>query len=200
MRLYGLFSLAALSCLSACATIMSGSTQNVAVDSAPEGADCRVLQGGLAVGEVSSTPGYVHVQKSGAPLELACSKPGYKPARSYRAAGFNGWVIGNVVAGGVIGVVVDLASGALHSYDSAMTVALGGNGIYQPSLASFPSGYRATYADNTVNQASAQSVDSQRFYAATGQVLPAQHGLIRLPPATPGGDYTFIWPTSSDQQ
>ena len=200
MRLSRLFSLVALGGLSACATIISGTNQNVAVDSSPEGADCRVLQGGLTVGEVPSTPGYVHVRKSGAPLELACSKPGYKPAASYQTAGFNGWVIGNVVVGGVIGVVVDLASGALHTYNSSMVVALGGNGVYQPSIASFPSGYGTAYADNSANLASAQSLDSQRFYAATGQTLPVQHGLIRLPPATPGGDYTYIWPTSPDQQ
>ena len=197
MRLSRLFPVVALGGLSACATIISGVNQNVAVDSSPEGADCRVLQGGLTVGEVPSTPGYVYVRKSGAPLEVACAKPGYKPAQSYQTAGFNGWVIGNVVIGGVIGVVVDFASGALHTYNSSMTVALGGNGVYQPSIANFPSGYGTAYADNS---ASAQSLDSLRFLAATGRALPAQHGLIRLPPATPGGDYTFIWPTSPDQQ
>lgn len=199
MRLFQIVSLALLSSLGACATIMSGTSQSLAIDSSPEGADCKVSQNGLPVGEVTSTPGYVQVHKSGATLALSCSKAVYQPAQSYQTAGFNGWVVGNVVIGGVIGVVVDLASGALHSYDSSMTVALGGNGLYRPTIASFPSGYGATnYAANAANQTAAQSLDSQRFYTATGRVLPRQHGLIRLPPAIPGGDYTFIWPTTTD--
>ena len=40
-----------------------------------------------------------------------------------------------------------------------------------------------------------QAVNEARFRQATGRDLPAQHGLIRLPPVTANGDYTYIWPT-----
>ncbi len=34
---------------------------------------------------------------------------------------------------------------------------------------------------------------AQRYMAATGRALPASHSNILLPPATPKGDYTYIW-------
>jgi hypothetical protein len=37
--------------------------------------------------------------------------------------------------------------------------------------------------------------DAERYQGATGRSLPAVHGLIVVPPATPGGDATYIWPT-----
>jgi hypothetical protein len=39
--------------------------------------------------------------------------------------------------------------------------------------------------------------DAERYRAATGRSLPAVHGLITLPPATPHGDYTYIWAASA---
>jgi len=37
--------------------------------------------------------------------------------------------------------------------------------------------------------------EAERFRLATGRTLPASHGLIVLPPTTPKGDETYIWPT-----
>lgn len=39
--------------------------------------------------------------------------------------------------------------------------------------------------------------DGQRYWMATGRTLPKAHGLITLPPATPQGDYTYIWAASA---
>ena len=35
--------------------------------------------------------------------------------------------------------------------------------------------------------------DAQRYMTATGRALPASHSNILLPPATPKGDFTYIW-------
>jgi hypothetical protein len=40
--------------------------------------------------------------------------------------------------------------------------------------------------------------EAERYRLATGRVLPASHGLIVLPPTTPKGDETYIWPTDED--
>ena len=45
--------------LAACATIVDGTSQRVSVNTTPEGASCRVLQGGMPIGFVASTPGVV---------------------------------------------------------------------------------------------------------------------------------------------
>jgi hypothetical protein len=43
--------------------------------------------------------------------------------------------------------------------------------------------------------ATAARTDGQRYYAANHRILPPEHGLIVLPPTSPGGDPTYIWPS-----
>ena len=40
--------------------------------------------------------------------------------------------------------------------------------------------------------------EAERYQLAFGKALPASHGVIVLPPSTPNGDITYIWPTSED--
>ena len=41
--------------------------------------------------------------------------------------------------------------------------------------------------------------EAERYQLATGRALPAKHGLILVPPTTPRGDSTFIWPSGDSQ-
>jgi hypothetical protein len=191
--------LALLCTLSACATIVSGASQSLAVDTSPEGADCQVAQAGFPVGEIPRTPGSVHIARSGVPVEVVCTKPGFQPTQQMQGAGVNGRVFGNILIGGLIGVVVDMASGAVYHYNSDMMLALDNRGT-APTVAGFPFGYAGTAPVGNparqADQAAAMQTDAQRYYAATGRYLPPDHGLVRLPPTTPNGDYTLIWPRS----
>lgn len=188
-----------LGTLSACATIVTGTSQSLTVDTSPEGADCQVAQAGFPVGEIPRTPGSVRIAKSSAPVEVMCTKPGFQPTQQMQGSGVNGWVFGNILIGGIIGVVVDMASGAVYHYNSNMMLALDNRGT-APTVAGFPFGYAGTAPVGNptfqTNQLTAMQTDAQRFYAATGRSLPADHGLVRLPPTTPNGDYTLIWPRS----
>lgn len=182
--------------LCSCATIVSGSSQRVAVDTSPEGADCRVSQGGVPVGEVQRTPGAVLVQRGAGMVQVSCAKPGYQAAQQADTSNINAWVFGNLVIGGLVGVVVDLATGSAYHYGPNVMVAMSG----LPSYAEPPEAYRAMSSryDSSAGTRSAAYVpsDDERFRAATGRALPADHGLILLPPATPNGDYTYMWPRS----
>jgi hypothetical protein len=48
------------------------------------------------------------------------------------------------------------------------------------------------------SQFTAIPTEAQRYRLATGRILPASHGLIVLPPTTPKGDETYIWPTEEE--
>lgn len=201
-----LASVLVLSGLTTCATLVSGTSQRVSVETEPEGAACSVLQGGMPVGFVASTPGVVRVDKSSSALEIRCTKPGYGDAQQMQASGVTAWVAGNLVIGGLVGLVIDFASGAAYHYGSNMTLAMqAGPGSF-PLAAGLPTevtGAPATAIAMAPAQPGpdglrqVQAYNAARFRAATGSDLPAQHGLIRLPPATPDGDYTYIWPTPS---
>jgi len=102
--------------LSACATIVNGSSQTVTVSTTPPGATCTVDRVGARIGVVAQTPGSVRLDKSKNDLSVTCSKPGFQTATVTKAPSFGGATFGNIIAGGVIGVVADAASGANYEY------------------------------------------------------------------------------------
>ncbi len=187
-------SLALLGSLSACATIFTGTSQQIAVDSNPEGASCDVTQGGVTVAHVPSTPDVVHVARGSSEIEMTCSKPGYRSERVTELSGANGWVFGNLVIGGIVGVVIDFSSGAAYHYRPSLAMDLDSLGGPRTGYPTASAGY-GPYG-TALPQAGAEFSEAARFTAATGRILPARHGLIQIPSATPGGEPTYIWPTS----
>jgi len=110
--------------LSGCATIVEGTTQSVSVSSTPEqGAQCTLVnsQGTWYI----TTPGSTTVHKTKTDLSVTCARPGYEPGHVVAVAHFGATTLANVIAGGVVGVGVDAASGANFHYDSPIMVALG---------------------------------------------------------------------------
>ena len=102
--------------LSACATIVNGSSQTVTLSTTPPGATCTVDRMGARIGAVAQTPGSLRLDKSKNDLTVTCSKPGFQTATVTKPPSFGGATFGNIIAGGVIGVVVDAASGANYEY------------------------------------------------------------------------------------
>jgi hypothetical protein len=176
-------SVCALTFLAGCASVFSGTTQSITVETQPEGADCKVSKSGFVVGEVQSTPGYVRVNRGSVGLEIACTKPGYATARTAQPTQIESWVFGNVIAGGLIGIVVDFSDGAAYRYDGysmlAMQESPSGQGpVISSSVPTNGNGY--TYQQLT------------RTYPSRGE---AADPLI-VPPATPQGDVTYRWRTT----
>lgn len=115
--------LAALS-LSACSTIVEGTTQNVTVMSEPAGAACELKGNNGTVAVVNPTPGSIQVPKSADNLSVFCKKEGYQTGASTLTSSFEGMTFGNIIFGGVIGVAVDASSGAMNKYPASVTVLL----------------------------------------------------------------------------
>jgi hypothetical protein len=113
---------AALLLLSACATIVSGMSQDISVNTNPPGANCTINRQGQKIGQVNPTPGIAKVDKTRDDLTLVCDKDGYQEATFLVRSGFEATTIGNVFIGGLIGVGIDAATGANNHYDSPVNV------------------------------------------------------------------------------
>jgi hypothetical protein len=127
MRICNLAAVAAVVCasgLAGCATIIQGTTESVSVTTTPEqGAQCSLKnsEGTWFV----TTPGSATVHKTKNDMTVSCKKDGYPGGETLAASHFGGTTAGNVIAGGVIGIGIDAASGANYYYDSPITVDLG---------------------------------------------------------------------------
>lgn len=109
---------------SACATITTGGTQPITVTSDPAGASCQLQREGAVVGAVNPTPGTVTVSRSTRDITVRCEREGRQPGLTALPAGFQPMTLGNILVGGVIGIAVDAASGAMGQYPPNVHVAL----------------------------------------------------------------------------
>lgn len=110
--------------LGGCATILSGRTQTITVQSNPPGARCELVRQGMVVGSVEQTPGAVTLQKTKDDINVVCNKPGFGEAKSFAESGTDGMVYGNILLGGLIGWGVDSAAGTDNKYPDVVTVNL----------------------------------------------------------------------------
>ena len=116
----------AAACLLAggCATVTSGGFQSIDIRTEPEGADCRFMREGDTVARVNPTPGPILIGKSAANISVLCRKSGYEDLSGTIGSGFQPMTLGNIVLGGLIGVVSDASTGAMTKYPEAVTFLL----------------------------------------------------------------------------
>ncbi len=116
--------LAAVAGLSACSSIIEGTSQELIVNTNPPGADCAIVREGRVIGRVNPTPGGVTVKKTKHDITVVCNKKGYEEATYFNNSGAAGATFGNIVLGGGIGWAVDSASGADNKYETPMNISL----------------------------------------------------------------------------
>jgi hypothetical protein len=133
----GLWLLAAASLLAGCATIVRGTTQAVAVDTpGVQGAACTLTS--PAIGTVTViTPGTTTLSKSKESITVRCTKECYFDGSGVISSSFEAMTAGNIILGGVIGLGVDAASGAMNNYTPSIQVLMqpnpdGGPACRQP--------------------------------------------------------------------
>ncbi len=110
--------------LGACATIIEGGDQNISVITYPPQAQCKLVRGGDIVAFINPTPGTVSLEKGADDVVVHCMKDGYFDSIVTMESSLQDMTFGNIVFGGIVGVAVDAASGAMHEYDASVTVAL----------------------------------------------------------------------------
>ena len=110
--------------LAGCATVTTHGFQTIAVHTEPAGADCTFSRDGTTLARVNPTPGEVLVGKSPGAMSLSCRKDGYVDAIATMQAGLQPMAVGNILIGGIVGLVIDASTGAMALYPDAVTVRL----------------------------------------------------------------------------
>lgn len=92
-----------------CATIVNGSKQKVPFRSSPSGA--KIMVQGEFVGK---TPAEINLKRNLDNAVVKIELDGYKPYEMTLHREFNAWFVGNIIFGGIPGMIVDAATGAMY--------------------------------------------------------------------------------------
>ncbi len=104
--------------LAGCAAIFKGSSEEVELSSDPQGA--KIYLNNQYVG---ITPTYMNL-KSGRTYHFEFRKDGYKTRPVYLGNSVGaGWVILDILFGGIIGIIVDAATGSWYELDDSVVFA-----------------------------------------------------------------------------
>jgi hypothetical protein len=96
-----------------CSTIVHQTTQQVKVDSEPAGAAVTVSCGDVFNDPKLTTPAVVTLHRKPAYCSLKLNKEGYAEKEVKFAKTMSPLYLGNVLIGGIVGLIVDAANGAM---------------------------------------------------------------------------------------
>jgi len=92
-----------------CASIIHGTRQSVSVNSVPTGA--KVIVKGV---HMATTPAVIELKRKESNIVLRFEKEGYEPVKIGLNRSVDGWIAGNIIFGGLIGLAVDFINGAAY--------------------------------------------------------------------------------------
>ena len=104
--------------------VVDGTTQVLTVRTAPVGAACTLMRNAAVLATIAATPATVQLHRERDDLVVTCEKPGWDRSVTVIPAKFTGVTAGNVLVGGLVGVVVDEATGANYRYDDDRVILL----------------------------------------------------------------------------
>lgn len=108
--------------LPGCASMVSGSTSKTSIETDPAGANCEFY--GHHYTHRGVAPLSVSLPAKAAPITIICAAEGYERSTVYLDTEADGWIFGNLLLGGAIGIMVDGASGAGQMYPDRVSLAL----------------------------------------------------------------------------
>jgi hypothetical protein len=133
LKIYVLLSLSVG--LVGCATLTHGTTQTVAINTpGVNGATCTLISNSVGT-QVVTTPGVVTLAKGSAAVSIRCTKECYNDGTGILSSNMDGMTAGNVVVGGVIGLGVDAATGAMNQYAPQADIVMTPDGSCAPPAA-----------------------------------------------------------------
>ncbi len=107
--------------ITGCASIFSGGPKKVTINTTPPGAKVTIYDKTGKLVTSQQSPAVVPLDRStgyfsGQEYRIVIEKPGYKPTEVHVRATVNGWYFGNILFGGLIGmVIVDPLTGAMFT-------------------------------------------------------------------------------------
>ena len=108
--------------LPACASIVSENDSTTYIGTEPEGARCELH--GQDFKRVITAPNSITLPAEAAPITVACNAEGFRTTTAELDTSMDGWIVGNLLFGGLIGVAIDAARGAGQKYPSQLTIIL----------------------------------------------------------------------------
>lgn len=110
-----------------CASIVSGRTQSVSVNTDPiKGASCK-LENNKGAWYIPATPGSVIINRSYENLSVECQKKGYPKMTKSVSSSTKAIALGNALfgfVGGPVGGAVDVATGAAYDYPQEIRMSI----------------------------------------------------------------------------
>ncbi len=102
-----------------CASIISGTKQDVTISSSPGSANIVIKSSkGIEVFR-GATPVRVELKRKYS-YQVSIALPGYREENVYIDNNFNAWYLGNIICGGLIGLVIDAINGAMYTLEPDM--------------------------------------------------------------------------------
>ena len=108
--------------LSACASIVEGTDQSIAVNLSPEDATCQVHREGAQLSTVSKDHKYINISKSKNDLVIECQAPDHFDETIMIESSASGWGVAGCFL--IDLCITDYSTGALNKYPEAINIAL----------------------------------------------------------------------------
>lgn len=120
-----------------CASIIHGTKQEVSISSSPEAAEVVVKTAGGVISFSGKTPASVSLPRK-SEYDVFVNLKGYQEAKVHINKEFDALYLGNIVCGGIIGLIIDAANGAMNKLEpDVVSVTL--------AVASVGKGEKSTY-------------------------------------------------------
>ena len=110
--------------LNGCASIGNGKSQQVQITTPNVRNATCTLTNSQGSWVLHNPPGIIDVKHAKDPLIIKCSEDGYVTAKQSVPSHISGFMVGNVLLGGVVGAVVDSSDNAAYSYPFDITVTM----------------------------------------------------------------------------
>ncbi|MDR2760339.1 MAG: hypothetical protein LBB09_00645 [Rickettsiales bacterium] len=115
--------------LSSCASILSGTSTQVNVQTSDARSDINATITSKSGAQNVSLPTVITVKKGNKPLLITVKDKCYRDTVYASKPTINLWFLGNVVTGGTFGTSTDAMTGALWTYDEVVVVPVAENGV-----------------------------------------------------------------------
>lgn len=99
-----------------CATIVNGTKQDVSISSDPPKASIKVMGPGGQEAYTGVTPATVKLRRKNE-YDVFITLEGYKEEKVHINKEFNAWFLGNLICGGIIGIIIDATNGAMNKLE-----------------------------------------------------------------------------------
>lgn len=110
--------------ISGCATITKGTTQSVAINTpGVQGARCTLSSTSIGTRSLTA-PATIVLDKGADNVAVRCVKECFEDGVGVIGSSLETMTAGNILVGGVIGVGVDAASGAMNKYAPEATIVM----------------------------------------------------------------------------